>query len=197
MVNVRTRPHISRSFLWQTERNWINEWSKLLICGGLIYLEQGPTCIDLSYQRFAPFFSWPPPCSISRALLVSLGTRLLGSSRHTTHTQLSIRARESLLVWSGWKKEAVWSMFWIILLKMVYGWSRLLKMIINDMFGLRPFVSTSLACAHSVLPSDVRMPKGGSLSSAFSAIFMIFSSWVKISISLSCLLFATTSNTKN
>ncbi len=64
-------------------------------------LERSPTCIDLSYQRFAPFFSRPPPCSISRALLVSLGSRPLGSSRHTTHRQLSIRARESLLVWSG------------------------------------------------------------------------------------------------
>ena len=69
-------------------------------------LERGDTCIDLSYQRFAPFFSRPPPCSISRARLVSLCTRPLGSSRHTTHREFSIRARESLLVWSGWRKEA-------------------------------------------------------------------------------------------
>lgn len=62
---------------------------------------------------------------------------------------------------------------------------------------LRPCINVSLACAHSVLPSDVRIPNWGSLSSVFSAIFMIFSSWDKISVSLSCLLFATMSNTKN
>lgn len=56
-----------------------------------------PTCMDLSYQRFAPFFWRPPPCSISRALLVSLSSRPLGSSRHTTNRQLSRRARESRL----------------------------------------------------------------------------------------------------
>lgn len=67
----------------------------------------------------------------------------------------------------------------------------------RETFKLRPFVSTSRACAHSVLPSDVRMPTGGSLSVAFSDIFLIFSSWHKISASLSCLLFATMSNTKN
>lgn len=61
----------------------------------------------------------------------------------------------------------------------------------------KPFVSSSLAAAHSDLPSEVRTPTGGSLSSAFSDIVRIFSSCEKISISLSCLLFATTSNTKN
>lgn len=71
------------------------------------------------------------------------------------------------------------------------------KMHSRETFEQRPFVSTSLACAHSVLPSDVRIPKGGRVSSAFSAIFIIFSSWDKISVSLNCLLFATTSNTKN
>lgn len=75
--------------------------ANLCIHGGWKCLYRSPTCIDLSYQRFAPFFSRPPPCSISRALLVSLGPRPLGSSRHTTHRQLSIRARESLFVWSG------------------------------------------------------------------------------------------------
>lgn len=60
-----------------------------------------------------------------------------------------------------------------------------------------PFVRASRARAHSVLPSDVRMPKGGKPSLEFSDIFTIFSSWTRISISLSCLLFATTSNTKN
>lgn len=76
-----------------------------------------PTCIDLSYQRFAPFFSKPPPCSIIRALLVSLGSKRPGSSRHTTHRQLSIRARDSLLVWSEWKQVK----FWIILLRISYS----------------------------------------------------------------------------
>lgn len=81
---------------------------------------------------------------------------------------------------------------------MRYVFVFLLKVIeIRETFELSPFVSASLAWAHSVLPSDVRIPTGGSLSSAFSAIFMIFSSWEKISVSLSCLMFATTSNTKN
>lgn len=72
------------------------------------HLEVRRTCIDLSYQRFAPFFSLPPPCSISKALVVSLASRPLGSSRHTRHRQLSIRARESLLVWSGQRRETCW-----------------------------------------------------------------------------------------
>lgn len=101
MPNARTRLHISRPFLQQTERNRLSWQTEFYIHGGLNRLERSPTCIDLSYQRFAPFFSRPPPCSISRALLVSLASRPLGSSRHITHRQLSIRARESLLVWSG------------------------------------------------------------------------------------------------
>lgn len=61
----------------------------------------------------------------------------------------------------------------------------------------RPVASSSRASAHSDLPSEVRMPTGGSLSSAFSAILRIFSSCEKISNSLSCLLFAMMSNVKN
>lgn len=101
-ANARIRLRTLHPFLPQTENRWISKQNThshtyILLKG----LDRRPTCIDLSYQRFAPFFSRPPPCSISRALVVSLGSRPLGSSRHTKHRQLSIRARESRLVWSG------------------------------------------------------------------------------------------------
>lgn len=55
----------------------------------------GRTCMDLSYQRLAPFLSWPPPCSMSNALLESVGWTPVGSSRHSTHTHRSISSRDS------------------------------------------------------------------------------------------------------
>lgn len=188
-VNARTRLRTRRPSLPRTERRQVSAQDKHQQ-SFLKFLEGWPTCMDLSYQRFAPFFSRPPPCSISSALVASLGCRPLGSSRFTTHRQLSIAARESLLVWSGSRREAEQRSLSLFACKLQW----LSK---GETFDSKPFVSTSLACAHSVLPSDVRRPKGGSLSSAFSAIFMILSSWEKSSISLSCLLFAITSKTKN
>lgn len=60
-----------------------------------------------------------------------------------------------------------------------------------------PSMRIALDVAHSSLPSEVRRPIGGSLSSSFSDILTIFRNWVKRSPSLRRRKLITTSKTKN
>lgn len=157
------------------------------------------TCHTIGLPRFSPHLrraasAGPCWCRWAPIRWAHPNTRCTDSSRSEPETpcwsDLDGGRREGEE--GGGRREGGGRLVALFFRKMV---SEVLKLC--GIFELKPLVSTSLARAHSVLPSDVRTPTGGSLSSAFSAIFFIFSSWDKISISLSCLPFTTTSNTKN
>lgn len=181
MANARTPLHIFRPFLRQTERGWLNRWAHLDVYDlgspsaylhGLVIPAVGPVLLltaAVQHQQ-SP---------------VGVGGLQAAGLVQTQHTDAALDQGQGVPV----------GLICVERRRVVIENKLLIKTSGSE--KLRPLIRASLACAHSLLPSEVRMPTGGELSSAFSAIDTIFSSWDKISDSLSCLLFATTSNTKN